>query len=116
MHEYGVVSTTLTDCDPGRKCFRMIGGVLVERTVKEVLPALTERKTQIEAMVTMLKGKMEQKAKELDGFRTKYGIQPQKGGGATLGNVPAGGGRGGGGGGGGGAAAPSGGGGAGVLV
>ena len=23
-----------------RKCFRMVGGVLVERTVKEVLPAL----------------------------------------------------------------------------
>jgi prefoldin subunit 2 len=25
---------------PERKCFRMIGGVLVERNVKEVLPAL----------------------------------------------------------------------------
>ena len=31
----------------------MIGGVLVERVVKEVLPALTERKTQIEAMVSV---------------------------------------------------------------
>ena len=54
MHEYGVVSTTLSECDPDRKCFRMIGGVLVERVVKEVLPALTERKTQIEAMVSSL--------------------------------------------------------------
>lgn len=26
--------------DPKRKCFRMVGGVLVERTVEDVVPAL----------------------------------------------------------------------------
>ena len=30
-----------------RKCFRMVGGVLVEHTVDGVLPALTNHKEQV---------------------------------------------------------------------
>ncbi len=37
---FRLVIETLSEVSPDRKCFRMIGGVLVERTVKEVLPAL----------------------------------------------------------------------------
>jgi prefoldin subunit 2 len=47
VNEYKVVTETLEKCDPTRKCFRMIGGVLVERQVKEVLPALAEQKSQV---------------------------------------------------------------------
>lgn len=35
-----LVIDTMKPLDATRKCFRMIGGVLVERTVQEVLPAL----------------------------------------------------------------------------
>ena len=35
---------TLNEVDGNRKCFRMVGGVLVERTVKEVLPSLENNK------------------------------------------------------------------------
>lgn len=38
---------TLKEVEKERKCFRMIGGVLVERTVAEVLPALEQNKDQV---------------------------------------------------------------------
>jgi prefoldin subunit 2 len=38
---------TLQPLDPQRKCFRLIGGVLVEHTVKDVLPALKINKENV---------------------------------------------------------------------
>ena len=35
-----LVLETLTSLPGDRKCFRMINGVLIERTVKDVIPAL----------------------------------------------------------------------------
>lgn len=42
-----LVIDTLKEVDEARKCYRMVGGVLVERTVKEVLPALENNKEQV---------------------------------------------------------------------
>lgn len=42
-----LVIDTLKGVDEARKCYRMVGGVLVERTVKEVLPALENNKEQV---------------------------------------------------------------------
>ena len=44
---FSLVEKTLAEVDPARRCFRSIGGVLVERTVKEVLPAITANKDQV---------------------------------------------------------------------
>ena len=38
----------LDQLDPSRKCFRLVGEVLVERTVEEVLPAVKGNAEQID--------------------------------------------------------------------
>lgn len=40
--EHKLVVDTLTKLESGRKAFRLVGGVLVERTVEEVLPAVSQ--------------------------------------------------------------------------
>jgi prefoldin subunit 2 len=39
---YRLVLDAFKKVDPTRKCFRLIGGVLVERTVQEIQPSLEE--------------------------------------------------------------------------
>ncbi|XP_078393314.1 prefoldin subunit 2-like [Cetorhinus maximus] len=73
--EHGLVIDTLTEVDPGRKCFRMVGGVLVERTVREVLPALESNKQQLVKLIENLNAQMQSKGRELNEYREKYNIR-----------------------------------------
>ncbi len=50
--------TALKKVDQDRRCFRMVGGVLVERTVKDVLPALQYNSEQVASMHTVVVGYM----------------------------------------------------------
>lgn len=76
-NEHELVIDTLKDVEGDRKCFRMIGGVLVERSVKEVLPALRKNKEQITGVVTKLKEQLTAKGKEVNEFREKHNIKIQ---------------------------------------
>ena len=42
-----IVIDTLKEVDGDRKCFRMVGGLLCERTVKDVLPILISNQEQV---------------------------------------------------------------------
>ncbi|XP_041738489.2 prefoldin subunit 2 [Coregonus clupeaformis] len=75
INEHSLVIETLKDVDPTRKCFRLVGGVLVERTVKEVLPALESNKEQISKIVESLNTQMQSKGRELTEYREKYNIR-----------------------------------------
>jgi len=78
-NEHSMVVDTLGPLDPNRKAWRLVGGVLVERTCGEVLPAVQESLTQIEAVVGKLTETHEEKEKELTVFMEKYNIRLQGG-------------------------------------
>ncbi|KAM6959707.1 prefoldin subunit 2 [Tautogolabrus adspersus] len=75
INEHSLVIETLKDVDPSRKCFRLVGGVLVERTVKEVLPALESNKEQITKIIESIGTQMQSKGRELTEYRERYNIR-----------------------------------------
>ncbi|XP_042878335.1 prefoldin subunit 2-like [Penaeus japonicus] len=75
LNEHKVVIETLTEVSPERKCFRMVGGVLVERTVAEILPALTNNRDQLTKVIESLNDKLVAKGKEVNEYREKHGIR-----------------------------------------
>lgn len=75
LNEHSLVIDTLKEVDPSRKCYRMVGGVLVERTVKEVLPALESNKDQLNKIIETLNVQLQTKGRELNEFREKHNIR-----------------------------------------
>lgn len=69
-----VLSTLSTITDKQRRCYRMIGGVLIEHTVGEVLPALQSNREQINNVIESFKLKTEEKGKELATYKQKHDI------------------------------------------
>ena len=69
-----VLSTLSTITDKSRRCYRMIGGVLIEHTVGEVVPALQSNREQINNVIESFKQKTEEKAKELTTYKQKHDI------------------------------------------
>mmetsp|Transcript_4153 Transcript_4153/g.8010 ORF Transcript_4153/g.8010 Transcript_4153/m.8010 type:complete len:125 (+) Transcript_4153:722-1096(+) len=73
-----LVEETLTPLDPDRRAFRLVGGVLVERTVREVLPTVREHRGNLDIVVQNLKEKLDAKQKETAAWKAKYNIKTQE--------------------------------------
>ncbi|KAG9455244.1 hypothetical protein H6P81_008148 [Aristolochia fimbriata] len=78
VSEHSLVMGAIQPLDPTRRCYRMIGGVLVERTIKEVLPAVQRNKEGLEEVISRLNEALEKKKKELTEFESKYKIRIRK--------------------------------------
>ncbi|KAH8739753.1 hypothetical protein FG386_001460 [Cryptosporidium ryanae] len=52
--EHGLVLNAFEKVEPERRCFRVVGGVMVERNVKTIKPALEKEKAALDSAVTEL--------------------------------------------------------------
>mmetsp|Transcript_24766 Transcript_24766/g.25395 ORF Transcript_24766/g.25395 Transcript_24766/m.25395 type:complete len:128 (+) Transcript_24766:106-489(+) len=75
--EHRLVIETLSKLDSDRKAFRLVGGVLVERTVGEVLPTVTRNAEGITQILQTLEANLKTKDNETKEFKAKYGIMTQ---------------------------------------
>ncbi|KAL1620507.1 Cochaperone prefoldin complex subunit [Neofusicoccum ribis] len=73
--EHKLVLETLEPLPEDRKCFRMINGVLVERTVKDVIPALKTNSEGLKKVLDDLLKQYKAKQEEMDKWKKKNNIQ-----------------------------------------
>jgi prefoldin subunit 2 len=67
----------LKNVDENRKCFRLIGGVLAEQTVKNTLPILTQNRDQLEKLIENGKEQLTKKGSEINKFKEEHNIKIQ---------------------------------------
>ncbi|KAH8602564.1 Prefoldin beta-like protein [Bisporella sp. PMI_857] len=73
--EHKLVLETLQPLPADRKCFRMINGVLVERTVKDVIPALKTNSEGLKKVLEELVRQYNTKQMEMEKWKKKNNIQ-----------------------------------------
>jgi len=73
--EHKLVLESLELVDPGRKCFRLVNGVLVERCVGDVVPAV---RTNAEGLKSVLEGLVKEykrKQEEMERWKVRNNVQ-----------------------------------------
>ena len=74
-----LVIDTLTPMDGTRKAFRLIGGILVERTIADVLPDVDSNHKNVQQMIEVLGKRLSEFEKEASDWQKKYQIRtPQE--------------------------------------
>ena len=83
LQEHLIVDQSLTSIAPekreGRKCFKMIGGVLVEKSIDEVIKILNDEITQLKTEREKLNKELTENRKKLESWITTNKIKIVKG-------------------------------------
>ncbi|OAY69118.1 probable prefoldin subunit 2 [Ananas comosus] len=79
VSEHALVIGAIQPLDPSRRCYRMVGGVLVERTIREVLPAVQRNREGLQEVIARLNEALERKKREVAEFEAKYKIKIKRG-------------------------------------
>lgn len=69
------MADALKKVEPERKCWRLVGGVLVEQVVGEVIPELETQGKQMEALLEQLFARIKETETELRGLEQELGIK-----------------------------------------
>ncbi|KAL5111076.1 Prefoldin subunit 2 [Taenia crassiceps] len=75
QREHNMVIKVLKNVDSERKCFRLIDGVLVERQVKHVLPALVANEKKMAEALEVLRRQFDEKGVELQVYKEEHKIR-----------------------------------------
>mmetsp|Transcript_63344 Transcript_63344/g.151131 ORF Transcript_63344/g.151131 Transcript_63344/m.151131 type:complete len:147 (-) Transcript_63344:77-517(-) len=78
INEHALVLKAFDKVEPTRRCFRMIGGVLVERTVAEVKPAIESNKEKIKQAVGQIEAQLKTKTAQRTEFIEKHGLNKEQ--------------------------------------
>ncbi|MCJ1382812.1 hypothetical protein MMC17_005925 [Xylographa soralifera] len=73
--EHKLVLETLDPLPLDRKCFRMVNGVLVERTVKDVIPALKTNSDGLKKVLDELLKQYKKQQDDMEKWKKKNNIQ-----------------------------------------
>ncbi|EWC45519.1 putative prefoldin subunit 2 [Drechslerella stenobrocha 248] len=73
--EHKLVLESLAPAPAERKCFRMVNGVLVERTVGDVRPALETNADGLKKVLDGLVKEYKRVQDEMDGWKAKNNVQ-----------------------------------------
>ncbi|KAL7567769.1 hypothetical protein ACA910_000523 [Epithemia clementina (nom. ined.)] len=79
-NEHKLVEETLKPLDPKRRAYRLVGEVLVERTVEEVLPSVTTNREKLNESINTLQEHIRQMQKEASELKAKHNLQMDKSG------------------------------------